>query len=763
MKITRIATFIILSLALISCGGDSKPNADSSIETRVDSLMALMTLEEKIGQLNLPSAGDINTGLAKSTGVISKIKEGKVGGLFNIRSAEKIRATQKVAVEESRLGIPLIFGMDVIHGYKTVFPIPLALSCSWNMDLIEQSARIAANEATADGIAWTFSPMLDISRDPRWGRVAEGVGEDPYLGSQIAVAMVNGYQGEDLSLPNTLLSCPKHFALYGAAEAGRDYGTVDMSRLRMFNEYLPPFKAAIDAGAGSIMSSFNEVDGIPATGNRWLLTDLLREEWGFDGFVVSDYTGVTEMIKHGVGDTAQVANRALYAGTDMDMVSEAFLNKAALGIQKGEIDETIIDQACRRILTAKFKLGLFDDPYKYCDLERVSTEVYTKSNRAEARKIAAETFVLLKNEGNILPLEKKGTIAVIGPMADNAKNMQGTWSVSGDHAATTPLVQGLQEVLGDQVKVLTARGANFVEDPEFEKRIGLFGKDTKRDNRSEQELITEALKVTSRADVIVAAMGEASESSGESSSLTNIEIPANQRRLMKALLKTGKPVVLILFAGRPLAMKWEQENVPAILNVWFGGSEGAHAIADVLFGDVNPSGKLTSTFPQNVGQIPLYYNHKNTGRPLESPWFEKFKSNYLDVSNDPLYPFGYGLSYTTFSYGDIQVDKTELADNEILKVTVDVTNSGEVTGKEIVQLYIRDMVGSITRPVKELKGFQKVKIEAGETKTIEFEVTTNDLMFYNYDLNYVWEPGEFEIMVGGNSRDVKSEIVKWEK
>ncbi|MGB3466539.1 MAG: beta-glucosidase BglX, partial [Cyclobacteriaceae bacterium] len=720
-------------------------------------------IEEKIGQLNLPSAGDINTGLARSTGVISKIKEGKVGGLFNIRSAEKIRATQKVAVEESRLGIPLIFGMDVIHGYKTVFPIPLALSSSWDMNLIEQSARIAASEATADGIAWTFSPMLDISRDPRWGRVAEGVGEDPFLGSQIAVAMVKGYQGDDLSLPNTMLSCPKHFALYGAAEAGRDYGTVDMSKQRMFNEYLPPFKAAIEAGAGSIMSSFNEVDGIPATGNRWLLTDLLREEWNFDGFVVSDYTGVTEMINHGIGDTAQVANKALYAGTDMDMVSEAFLNNIAISIKNGEINESAIDQACKRILTAKFKLGLFDDPYKYCDPERASTEVYTKTNREEARRMAAETFVLLKNENHILPLEKTGTIAVIGPMADNAKNMQGTWSVSGDHGATTSLVQGMKELLGDQVRIVTAKGANFVEDPELEKRIGMFGKDTQRDGRSEQELIQEALKIAKNADAIVMAMGEASESSGESSSLSNIEIPSNQRRLMQALLRTGKPVVLVLFTGRPLAMKWENDNIPAILNVWFGGSEGAYAITDVLFGDVNPSGKLTSTFPQNNGQIPIFYNQKKTGRPLENPWFEKFKSNYLDVSNDPLYTFGHGLSYTTFTYGNMKLDKTKLTGEQTLTVTMDVTNAGEVSGKEIVQLYIRDIVGSITRPVKELKGFQKVEIEAGKTETIKFEITTEDLMFYNYDLDFVWEPGAFEIMVGGSSGDVKSATVHWEE
>lgn len=764
MKKLASLTLITTIAVLISCDTNSSTSSRVSgpYDAQIDSLMAVMTLDEKIGQLNLPSAGDITTGLAQSSGIVTKIKEGKVGGLFNIRSAEKIYATQKVAVEESRLGIPLLFGMDVIHGYRTVFPIPLGMSCAWDMDLIEQSARVAANEATADGIAWTFSPMVDVSRDPRWGRISEGSGEDAFLGSQIAAAMVRGYQGDDLTLNNTMMSCVKHFALYGAAEAGRDYNTTDMSRQRMYNEYLPPYKAAVDAGVGSVMASFNEIDGIPATGNRWLLTELLREDWGFNGFVVSDYTGVTEMIAHGMGDSTMVASQALRAGNDMDMVSEALLKKVKNGLESQLITEGEIDLACRRILEAKFKLGLFDDPYRYCDLERAKTEVYTPENRRIARDIAAETFVLLKNEGKVLPLKKSGTVALVGPMADNPMNMQGTWSVSGDHKNSISLIQGLQELVGDQVEIRHARGANFVGDPELEKRISPFGKDTKRDNRSEAELIAEAVKVAKEADVIIAAIGETAEYSGESSSVTNLQLAENQKRLLEALLKTGKPVVAVMFMGRPLALTWEKDNIPAILNVWFPGSDGGYSIVDVLFGDVNPSGKLSTTFPQNVGQVPIFYNHKNTGRPLpKGGWFQKFTSNYLDVSNDPLYPFGYGLSYTTFSYGDLKVSQEFPKGDEEIRVSIDVTNSGDLKGKEVVQLYIRDMVGTVTRPVQELKGFEKIELEPGETKTVSFVISTMDLKFYNYDLDYVWEPGEFQIMVGGNSRNVKKTKITW--
>ncbi len=764
MKKAVLALFI--ALVAISCSKErgNKLESTSNLNTRIDSLMSLMTLEEKIGQLNLPSAGDINTGLAKSTGIVTKIKEGKVGGLFNIRGAEKIRATQRVAVEESRLGIPIIFAMDVIHGYKTLFPIPLGLSSTWDLDLIERSARIAANEATADGIAWTFSPMVDISRDPRWGRMAEGAGEDPYLGSEISKAMVRGYQGNDLTLNNTMMACVKHYALYGASEAGRDYNTVDMSRLRMYNEYFPPYKAAIDAGVGSVMASFNEVDGLPASGNKWLMTDVLRDQWNFDGFVVTDYTGIPEMTEHGVGDTTTVTALALNAGIDMDMVGNAFSERLVGLLKEGKVTEQQIDQACRRILDAKFKLGLFEDPYKYCDPTRASKEVYTDSNRNEARNTAAQSFVLLKNEGNILPLKKSGTIALIGPMADNVENMAGTWSVAGDFKKAISIKNGIEEVIGDDLQVKYARGCNLVVDEGLESRISIFGKPTYRDKRSAQEMIDEAVRVANASDVVVAVLGEGAESSGECTSVTNIEIAENQRDLMKALLKTGKPVVMVLLTGRPLALKWESENMPSILNVWFAGSEAGYAVADVLFGDVNPSGKLTATFPQNTGQIPISYNFKKTGRPLpEGAWFEKFKSNYLDVTNEPLYPFGYGLSYTDFKYENLGVSSDELKGEQKLTVSVDLTNTGDREGKEVVQLYIRDIVGSITRPVKELKGFQKLLLAAGETKQVTFEITPEDLKFYNYDLEYVWESGEFEIMIGTNSQDVVSTKVNWEK
>lgn len=737
---------------------------DAKMKAFVDALMKKMTLEEKIGQLNLPGSGDIVTGQAGNSDIAKKISEGKVGGLFNIKSVAKIKEVQKLAVEKSRLKIPLIFGMDVIHGYETVFPIPLGLSCSWDMNLIERSARIAAQEASADGICWTFSPMVDIARDPRWGRIAEGSGEDPYLGSQIAKAMVKGYQGNDLTKNNTIMSCVKHYALYGAAEAGRDYGTTDMSHQRMYNEYFPPYKAAVDAGVGSVMASFNEIDGVPATANRWLLTDVLRKQWGFKGFVVTDYTGINEMIDHGIGDLQMASARALMAGIDMDMVGEGILNTVPKSLKEGKVTLKAIDDACRRILEAKYKLGLFDDPYRYCDENRAKTEIFTTANRTLARNTAAQSFVLLKNQGNVLPLKKSGTIALIGPLADNKENMPGTWSVAADFSKATSLLAGLKEVVGSQVKILHARGSNLDTDSLFEERAGMFGKSLRRDSRPASVIMQEAIDIANQSDVIVAALGESSEMSGEASSRTSIEIPAIQKELLAALLKTGKPVVLVLFTGRPLALKWEHENIPAILNVWFGGSEAGYAIADVLFGDVNPSGKLSTTFPQNIGQVPIFYNHKNTGRPLEQgKWFQKFRSNYLDVSNEPLYPFGYGLSYTNFSYSDIKVSSKTLKGNQVLTASVTVTNSGSRNGKEVVQLYIRDLVGSVTRPVKELKGFQKIDLKAGESKNVSFTITPEDLKFYNYDLKYDWEAGDFVIMIGGNSRDVKSTNVNWAK
>lgn len=742
------------SLVVVAAGLQAQ-KAPRDMDRFIDQLMKKMTLEEKIGQLNLPVTGEITTGQAKSSDVAKRIRNGEVGGLFNLKGVERIREVQRQAVEESRLGIPLLFGMDVIHGYETIFPIPLGLSCTWDMKAIEESARIAAVEASADGISWTFSPMVDVSRDPRWGRVSEGNGEDPFLGAAIARAMIRGYQGKDMSRNDEIMACVKHFALYGASEAGRDYNTVDMSRQRMFNEYMLPYQAAVEAGVGSVMASFNEVDGVPATGSKWLMTDVLRKQWGFDGFVVTDYTGINEMIDHGMGDQQTVAALALNAGVDMDMVSDAFSGTLKKSVEEGKVSAAAIDAACRRILEAKYKLGLFDDPYKYCDVNRPKKQIFTKEHRAIARKTASESFVLLKNEG-VLPLSKKGTIAVVGPLANTRSNMPGTWSVAAVLDNAPSLVEGLREVVGDRAKVVTAKGSNLIGDADYEKRATMFGRELHRDNRTDRELLDEALKVAAGADVIVAALGESSEMSGESSSRTNLEMPDVQRALLQELLKTGKPVVLVLFTGRPLVLTWEEEHVPAILNVWFGGSEAAYAISDVLFGDVNPSGKLTATFPQNVGQIPLFYNHKNTGRPLqEGRWFEKFRSNYLDVSNEPLYPFGYGLSYTTFAYSDIHLSSTEMSADGELTATVTVTNTGSRDGAEVVQLYIRDLVGSVTRPVKELKGFEKIFLKAGESRKVSFSITPELLKFYNYDLQFVCEPGDFDVMIGGNSRDVK--------
>lgn len=743
---------IISSFLLYSCA--PKMDQAQKIESRIDSLMNLMTLEEKIGQLNLPSAGAFTTGSVESSDIAKKIAEGKVGGLFNIKGISNIRDMQKIAVEKSRLKIPLFFGMDVIHGYESVFPIPLGMSCTWDMELINRSARIAASEASAAGINLTFSPMVDLSRDARWGRISEGNGEDPYLSSEIAKAMVTGYQGNDLAAANTIMSCVKHFALYGASEAGKDYNTVDMSRHRMYNEYLPPYKAAVDAGAGSIMSSFNEIDGIPATGNKWLLTDLLRNQWGFKGFVMSDYTSVSEMINHGMGDINQVSALAMNAGLDMDMVSEGFLNTLAQSVQESKVSMERIDQACRGILRAKFQLGLFDDPYRYIDENREKSEIFTASNRIEARDIATQSFVLLKNEGQILPMKKSGTVALIGPLAHARENMTGTWSVAARFSESISLRDGLTKAMGASGKILYAKGANLDADSAIEARATLFGKGLNRDKRTAAELLNEALRVAASADIIVAAVGEGAEMSGEAASRTNLEIPETQKELLKALIKTGKPVVMVLFTGRPLVLNWEASNIPAILNVWFAGSEAGDAIADVLFGEVNPSGKLTTTFPQSVGQIPLYYAQKNTGRPLNGPWFQKFQSNYIDVSNEPLYPFGYGLSYTTFSYGEVIMDKKEIKSTDTLNISVKLTNTGNRDGKEVVQLYIRDMVGSVTRPIKELKGFQKVFLNAGQEKIITFKISNSDLSFYNADLQFNSEPGLFKVFIGGNSRDV---------
>ena len=754
----RIGRFLLTAVITASAfTAMAAPQADKDkMDQFIDNLMGKMTLQEKIGQLNLPVSGEIVTGQAKSSDVAGKIRKGQVGGLFNVKGVENIREVQKIAVEQSRLKIPLLFGMDVIHGYETVFPIPLALSCSWDMEAIKESACIAAKESSADGICWTFSPMVDICRDPRWGRMAEGGGEDPYLGSEISAAMVKGYQGDDLTDKNTIMACVKHFALYGAPEAGRDYNTVDMSHLSMFNNYFPPYKAAIDAGVGSVMTSFNVVDGIPATGNKWLMTDVLRDRWGFDGFVVTDYTAISEMIAHGMGDLQQVSAMSLSAGTDMDMVADGFLTTLEKSLKEGKVTMAEIDKACRRILEAKYKLGLFDDPYKYCDASRVKKDIFTAENRTVARKIATETFVLLKNENNLLPLQRKGKIALVGPLANTKANMPGTWSVAAASDKYNSLYESMKQSLAGKAEVFYAKGSNLMYDAQREAEATMFGREM-RDLRSAQELLDEALSVASQADVIVAAVGESSEMSGESSSRTNLEMPDAQRDLLTALKKTGKPIVLVYFAGRSTVMTWEQENFPAILNVWFGGSEAADAICDVVFGDVSPSGKLTTTFPKNVGQIPLYYNHLNTGRPLEAgKWFSKFRSNYLDIDNDPLYPFGYGLSYTTFRYGDLQLSNNSMNEKGKITASVTVTNTGNYDADEIVQMYIRDMVGSVARPVKELKGFERIHLKKGESRTVSFDITAKQLKFYNSALNWVCEPGEFEVMVGGNSRDVQT-------
>jgi len=752
--------FLLLLLApFINARGQ-----DEKMNKFISDLMNKMTVEEKIGQLNLTTAGGFVTGNAVNEMAHQKLQKGQIGGMLNASSLSSMRAFMDIAVKESPHHIPLLFGMDVIHGYQTVFPIPLAMSCLWDMALVEKSARIAAQEATANGIAWTYSPMVDIARDPRWGRIAEGAGEDPWLGSQVAKALVKGYQGNDLSLDNTMMACVKHFALYGAVEAGRDYNTVDMSKVTMYNDYLPPYKAAVEAGAGSIMTSFNVVDNIPSSGNHWLLTELLRNQWGFKGFVVTDYTAINEMINHGMGDLQTVSALALKAGTDMDMVGEGFLATLKKSLDEGKITVNDINLACRRVLEAKFKLGLFTDPYHYMNEERAKKDLMTPENLKAAREIATRSMVLLKNDKQILPLKKSGTIAVIGPLGDSKKDMIGTWAIAGNQDKISTIVEGLRNIGGNSVTVLYSKGSELTDNPLLLKSDSPLSPDQKNSSEtvtSPEQLLKEALQTADKADVIVAVLGEPSAWSGEASSMSDIGIQKVQQNLLKALLGNGKPVVLVLINGRPMTLPWENANVSAILEAWAGGTETGNAVADILFGDYNPSGKLTTTFPISVGQIPLYYNHKNTGRPMDSN--NKFTSKYLDISNDPLYPFGYGLSYTTFEYDDIKLSKSKLKGDEKLIASVTLTNTGKVAGEEVVQLYIQDPAASISRPVKELKNFKKVLLQPGEKKDINIEITTNDLKFYNSDLKYDWEPGDFIIYIGSNSRDVKSAKVTWVK
>lgn len=736
------------ALGLLSLSATAQ---DAAMDKFVDDLMSRMTLEEKIGQLNLQVAGDITTGQAQDTQVAGLVKAGKMGGVFNLKGVEKIRELQKMAVEQSRMGIPLLVGMDVIHGYETIFPIPFALSCSWNMEAVEEAARIAAKEASADGINWVFSPMVDICVDARWGRISEGNGEDPYLGSQIARAMIRGYQG-DYSSRENVMACLKHYALYGAVEAGLDYNTVDMSRLRMYNQYFPPYKAAVEEGTGSVMSSFNIVDGVPATANRWLLDDVLRKQWKFDGFVATDYGSIGEMLPHGVGgDLKHASALALTAGTDMDMCSMGFIGTLEQSVKDGTVSEEAVNTACRRVLEAKYKLGLFKDPYKYCDVKRRKTDIFTAENRAAARRIAAETFVLLKNKAGLLPLKKQGRIALIGPLADTRANMAGTWCVAYTPDKYSTLKEGFERALKGKAELLYAQGCNLMADS-ARQRAAEFGKTIARGD--DARLKAEAIETARQADVIVCAMGESADMSGECASRSDLRLPDVQRELLAELVKLGKPVVMLNFSGRPTVLTWEEANVDAILNVWFGGSEAADAICDVVFGDVAPSGRLTMTFPRATGQVPMYYNHLNTGRPVPEGTkdFRKYATNWLDNVNDPLYPFGYGLTYTTFSYGK----PTVTGSGRTFKASVTVTNTGGRDAVEVVQLYVRDPVASIARPVKELKGFSRVTLKAGESRQVTFDITEKDLSYYDAEGRLVFEPGVFSIMLGHDSSSLQS-------
>lgn len=728
------------------------------MDTFVSELMAKMTLKEKIGQMNLLSVGADVTGPVLSEGVEEKIDNGQVGGLFNMYGPSAVRQLQQRVMEKSRLKIPMIFGYDVIHGHRTIFPIPLALSSSWDLNLIQRTAIAAASEASADGLNWVFSPMVDITRDPRWGRVMEGAGEDTYLGSQIARAMVVGYQGKEKMLgTDNVLACVKHFALYGAAEAGRDYNTVDMSRQRMYNEYLAPYKAAVDANVGSVMTSFNEVDGIPASGNKWLLTDLLRKQWGFKGFVATDYTAINEMVAHGVGDEKQVTALALNAGSEMDMVGELFSNHAEELVKSGQVPIKKIDEACRRILEAKHKLGLFADPFRYCNEERAITQILSSDKIALSKEAAVKSMVLLKNENNVLPLKASQKVAFIGPFIKDQGNQLGSWSGAGRSQDCVSLWQAL-ETAGLAKQCTYAKGCNILDDQALIARLNRDGASLALDAKSPQEMIDQAVETVKNADIAVVVLGEPAAMSGEASSRTAIGLFDHQIALLQALKKTGKPIVLVLMNGRPLTLTWEDQNMDAILETWFGGLQAGPATVDVLFGHANPSAKLSMTFPRNVGQIPIHYNSKNTGRPFVEN--SKYKTQYLDASNTPLYPFGFGLSYAQFDYSNLALSSPTIKANQSLNVSATVSNTSKTDGIETVQLYIRDMVASVTRPVKELKGFQKILLKAGESKTVSFTLSPDDLRFYDSDLNFVAEPGDFQVFVGGNSRDTKEATFK---
>lgn len=719
---------------------------DAKMNVFIDQLMTKMTLMEKLGQLNLASGVGNLPVATEGSGLEDFIRKGLIGSTGGKRN-------QEISVNESRLKIPLIAGEDIIHGYNTIFPIPLAMSCMWDMELIEKSAHIAATEAGVSGICWTYSPMVDICRDPRWGRIAEGAGEDPWYGSQVAKAYVKGYQGNDLSASNTILACVKHFALYGASEAGRDYNTVDMSKISMYQDYLPPYKAAIDAGAGSLMTAFNVVDGIPSTANKWLLDDLLRKEWGFKGLVVTDYASINSMKTHGMGESEAGAVRALKAGVDMDMAGQIYVSTLGKSLEEGKVSQREIDQACRRILEAKYKLGLFDDPFKYFNDKKAKDVILCKEHIDAAREIASRSIVLLKNNNELLPLKKTGKIAVIGPLAGSKSDMLGTWSWKGKAENVVSILDGIKNAAGMNAEVLYSKGSSYTTDPYLlnvsKKKEDYITPSAEKEN----QLLQEAKNIAVKADVIVVVLGESRDWSGEAASRSDISIPECQQTLLKEMLATGKPVVLVLSNGRPLTLTWEDEHVDAILEAWHGGVQAGNAVADVLFGDYNPSGKITATFPRSVGQIPIYYNHKNTGNPINVE--AKYSSKYLDIPNDPLYPFGHGLSYTRFEYSNLAVDKTKFKNNQTVNVKLTVTNIGKRDGEEIVQLYLRDLAASISRPIKELKGYKKVMIPAGKSTEITFVITSKDLAFWNKDLVFGTEPGAFDVMIGTSSADIR--------
>ena len=745
---------IVLTIAVVAVGLGSEAR-DKKMDAFIGKLMSKMTLSEKIGQLNLQPGGDVSTGGAMDTELSGLIARGELGAVLNTVGRDKIRAMQQIAVEKTRLGIPLLVGLDVIHGYQTIFPIPLAQSCSWNPAAIEQGARIAAEEATSDGIDWTYSPMVDIALDARWGRIAEGNGEDPYLGGLIAQALVRGYQG-DFSSVHNLMACLKHYALYGAVEAGRDYNTVDMSHLRMFNQYFPPYKAAVEAGVGSVMTSFNLVDGQHATANRWLLDDVLRRSWGFGGFIVTDYSSIAEMTSHGFGDLKHNTELAMKAGTDMDMCARGYVQHLEALVKEGKISKKMVDDACRRVLEAKYMVGLFDDPYRHCNMSDAeqAQHLFTAAHRQVARDFTAETFVLLKNELQLLPLRKDATIALIGPNGDTTDGLLGTWCVSRPKSDAYPtLRQAMEQAVEGRGKVLFAQGCNIAPYG----RMRQAGASWYIPEVDSEKAHREAMEAAAKADVIVCAMGEGADYSGESHSRVTLDLPETQMTLLRDLATLGKPIVLLNFAGRPTVMSWEKAHIPAIMNVWFGGTEMGPALCDVLFGDKSPSGHLTVSLPQHVGQEPLYYNHLNTGRPTADydPKFRNYSSNYFEVTNGPAWPFGFGLSYTTFRYGDLQVEQQ----GRTVKATVSLTNTGEREGTEVVQCYIRDIACRYSRPVKELKGFERVTLRKGETKQVTITLDEASLSYYDMQGHLFFEPGEFDIMVGGNSQDVQTKRI----